>query len=40
MNEGLPGPWEVQSLGGQLQIENRSEGGLRAIIRLPRLGVA
>lgn len=30
----------VQSLGGQLQLENRAEGGLRATIRLPRLGVA
>lgn len=30
----------VQSVGGQLQLENRAEGGLRAIIRLPRLGVA
>jgi signal transduction histidine kinase len=30
----------VQSLGGQLLLENRSEGGLRATIRLPRLGAA
>jgi signal transduction histidine kinase len=30
----------VQSLGGQLQLENREEGGLRATIRLPRLGTA
>ena len=30
----------VQSLGGHLQLENRAEGGLRATIRLPRLGVA
>lgn len=30
----------VQSLGGRLALENRSEGGLRAIIRLPRLGAA
>lgn len=30
----------VQSLGGQLKLENRVEGGLRAMIRLPRLGFA
>lgn len=30
----------VQSLGGQLRLENRDEGGLRAIIRLPRIGLA
>ena len=30
----------VQSLGGQLLLENRDEGGLRATIRLPRLGLA
>ncbi|PZF76678.1 hypothetical protein DK847_12870 [Aestuariivirga litoralis] len=29
----------VQSLGGQLLLENREAGGLRATIRLPRLGV-
>ena len=30
----------VQSLGGQLVLENRDEGGLRATIRLPRLALA
>lgn len=30
----------VQSLGGQLDLQNRAEGGLRVTIRLPRLGVA
>ncbi len=30
----------VQSLGGQLTLENRAEGGLRATIRIPRLGAA
>ncbi len=30
----------VQSLGGQLLLENRDEGGLRATIRLPRMGLA
>ena len=30
----------VQSLGGQLELENRPEGGLRATIRLPRLAAA
>jgi len=30
----------VQSLGGQLELENRNEGGLRAIIRLPQAGFA
>ena len=30
----------VQSLGGQLMLENRAEGGLRATIRLPRLVAA
>ena len=30
----------VQSLGGQLELQNRREGGLRAVIRLPQLGLA
>lgn len=30
----------VQSLGGQLELENRQDGGLRAIIRLPQAGLA